>query len=260
MSRGKGKRDKNRKDYMDEGNEFLVKKNSERGPKEMFNRKDLISNILGSTTMRPKFKTENQKKFYELIDEKEITFCAGAAGCGKTHIALAKSLALLNNPNNKFEKLVLVKPAIEAGENLGFLPGNLEEKLAPYLFPTYYVIGKIVGEDVKTRLIGDKVIEVLAIPYMRGLNIDNSIVVIDETQNLSSSQLKTLITRIGENSKFIFLGDVSQSDKFDKQEKTALYDAFNRYKDIDEIGKFKFTEEDIIRNPIIKKILKTYES
>jgi phosphate starvation-inducible protein PhoH and related proteins len=235
-------------------------KPSRRTSDEVFTRKDLAINILAEEKgIKPKFKTENQKLFWNLIDEKEITICAGLPGSGKTYIALSKALALLKSPTSKIDRLVLVKPAVEAEEKMGFLPGDAEDKMAPYMFPTFYTLEKIISKDTIEKLRAANIIQILPVAFARGLTIDNSVVVGDEMQNVSSSWLKTLLTRIGEDSKYILLGDVEQSDKYRRKEDTGLYDALERYSKLTKIGIFRFEKGDCVRNPIIEDILKTWE-
>jgi phosphate starvation-inducible protein PhoH and related proteins len=241
-------------------NTKAVKRTSKRTYEEVFTRKDLAINILAEEKdIKPKFKTENQKVFWNLIDEKEITICAGLPGSGKTYVALSKALSLLKNPNNKIDRIVLVKPAIEAEEKMGFLPGDADEKMAPYMFPTFYTLEKIISSDTIEKLRSAGIIQVLPVAFARGLTIDNSVVVADEMQNVTPSWMKTLLTRIGESSKFILLGDVEQSDRFRKKEESGLYDALERYTNLTKFGIFRFVKGDCVRNPIIEDILKTWE-
>jgi phosphate starvation-inducible PhoH-like protein len=169
------------------------------------------------------------------------------------------AIDLLADPNNTYEKLIIVRPAVEAEEKLGSLPGNLEEKLDPYIFPSYYLINKIIGKEAREKLKQAEVIEVFALAYMRGMNIDNSILVFEEAQNATPSQMKLLLTRIGFNSKFFISGDLEQTDRYKDIRHSGLYDALTKFDDIEDIGVFKFTNEDVVRNPLITKILNKYE-
>jgi phosphate starvation-inducible PhoH-like protein len=222
------------------------------------NKKQLIKEIIGKTT-RKKFLSENQKEYYNKLTNSEITICSGPAGVGKSFVAMRAAVDLLLDENNSYEKLIIVRPAVEAEEKLGSLPGNLEEKLDPYIFPSYYLLNKIIGKESREKLKQHDVIEVFALAYMRGMNIDNSILIFEEAQNCTPSQMKLLLTRIGFNSKFFISGDVEQTDRYRDKTQSGLYDALNRFKDIENISVFEFGNEDVIRNPIISKILKKYK-
>jgi phosphate starvation-inducible PhoH-like protein len=166
---------------------------------------------------------------------------------------------LLMDTNNSYEKLVIVRPAVEAEEKLGSLPGNLEEKLDPYIFPSYYLLNKIIGKDAREKLKDAEIIEVFALAYMRGMNIDNTILIFEESQNSSPNQMKLLLTRIGFNSKFFISGDIEQTDRYKDKKHSGLYDAIHKFKDVYDVGVFEFGDGDVVRNPLISKILKKYE-
>lgn len=221
-------------------------------------KKNTIKNIIGRTSRR-KFLTENQKIYYSALTNNEITICSGPAGVGKSFVAMRAAIDLLMDDSNSYEKLIIVRPAVEAEEKLGSLPGNLEEKLDPYIFPSYYLLNKIIGKESREKLKQQDFIEVFALAYMRGMNIDNSILIFEEAQNCTPSQMKLLLTRIGFNSKFFISGDVEQTDRYKDKTQSGLYDALNRFKDIDNIGVFEFDNKDVIRNPLISKILDKYE-
>ena len=209
---------------------------------------------------KEKFLTQSQEEYWKVLDDNVITFCSGYAGTGKSYISLKKAMDLLWTEDNKFEKLIIIRPAVEADEKLGSLPGNLEEKLLPYLFPTYYLLEKIIGKESVEKLKFEGIIEVAALAYIRGRNIDNSILIFEEAQNSTVKQIKTLITRIGFNSKFFISGDVDQSDKFNDVKLSGLYDARNRFINVKKIGMFDFNnKKDIVRHPIISEILECYE-
>lgn len=217
-----------------------------------------IKNIIGKVS-RKKFLSENQKIYYNELINNEITICSGPAGVGKSFVAMRAAIDLLIDENNSYEKLIIVRPAVEAEEKLGSLPGNLEEKLDPYIFPSYYLLNKIIGKESREKLKNNDVIEVFALAYMRGMNIDNSILIFEESQNCTPSQMKLLLTRIGFNSKFFISGDVEQTDRYKDKTQSGLYDALRRFKDIDRVGVFEFENKDVIRNPLISKILDRYE-
>ena len=231
-------------------------KREEYSPKK--SRKEVIREIIGKTP-RKKFLSESQKEYYQTLWDNEITICTGPAGVGKSYVAMSAAVQLLLDDNNSYEKIIIVRPAVEAEEKLGALPGNLEEKLDPYIFPSYYLLNKIIGKETREKLKEHDIIEVFALAYMRGMNIDNSILIFEEAQNSTPSQMKLLLTRIGFNSKFFISGDIEQTDRYKDKTQSGLYDAMNRFADLPEVGTYDFRTDDIIRNPIISKILKKYE-
>jgi len=223
------------------------------------NRKEFISSVIKRKT-KDKFLTANQKKYYDTLIESEITVCSGPAGVGKSYITMKAALDLLADPETPYEKIIIVRPAVEAEEKLGSLPGNVEEKLDPYIFPSYYLMNKIIGKENREKLKDADVIEVFALAFMRGMNIDNSILIFEEGQNATPSQMKLLLTRIGFNSKFFISGDVEQSDKYKNKTHSGLWDAIEKFRDDDTISIFEFKDKkDIVRNPLISRILDKYE-
>ena len=163
---------------------------------------------------KEKFLTANQEKYWNILGDNQITLCFGPAGVGKSYIEMKRAVDLLYDDTNKYEKIIIVRPAVEAEEKLGSLPGGLEEKLDPYIYPSYYLLNKIIGKESRERLKDEGYIEVAALAYMRGWNVDNTILVFEEAQNATPAQMKLLLTRIGYNSKFFLSGDLEQSDKF----------------------------------------------
>ena len=222
------------------------------------NKKDLISSIIKRKT-KQKFLSENQKVYYNLLTNNQITICSGPAGVGKSYVAMKCAVDLLSDPLTPFEKIIIVRPAVEAEEKLGSLPGGVEEKLDPYIFPSYYLLNKIIGKEAREKLKEIEAIEVFALAYMRGMNIDNSILIFEEAQNSTPSQMKLLLTRIGFNSKFFISGDLEQFDRHKDRTQTGLYDALQRFDDVEDVAIFEFKPFDIVRNPLISKILKKYE-
>jgi phosphate starvation-inducible PhoH-like protein len=171
------------------------------------------------------------------------------------------AIDLLSDPNTPYEKIIIVRPAVEAEEKLGSLPGNVEEKLDPYIFPSYYLLNKIIGKETREKLKELEVIEVFALAFMRGMNIDNSILIFEEGQNATPSQMKLLLTRIGFNSKFFISGDVEQSDRYKNKTHSGLWDAIEKFRDSSVISTFEFKDKkDIVRNPLITKILQKYDN
>ena len=220
--------------------------------------KEFLKTIIGDINFKPKNK--KQQEFYDLIQEKEITICTGPAGVGKSYLTVLKSLELLASSDNEFYKIVITTPAVEADEKLGFLPGDMYEKMSPYTFSTIYLMEKIIGKNATKNLMDSEHVEIMPLAFMRGINVDNSILIAEEFQNSTKRQTKTLLTRIGWKSKFIISGDLEQSDRYKDIRETGLYDATNRFKNIEEIGSFIFEEVDIVRNQVISKILETYKN
>jgi phosphate starvation-inducible PhoH-like protein len=222
------------------------------------NKKQQICSIIKRKT-KEKFLSESQKEYYEKLVNNQICICSGPAGVGKSYIAMKCAVDLLSDPNTPYEKIIIVRPAVEAEEKLGSLPGGVEEKLDPYIFPSYYLLNKIIGKDVREKLKEIEAIEVFALAYMRGMNIDNSILIFEEAQNSTPSQMKLLLTRIGFNSKFFISGDLEQFDRHKDKTQTGLWDALKKFQNMNDIGVFEFKPTDIVRNPLISKILEKYE-
>ncbi len=221
-------------------------------------KKELITSILKKKT-KQKFLSESQKEYYEKLSNNQITICSGPAGVGKSYIAMKCAVDLLFDPETPFEKIIIVRPAVEAEEKLGSLPGGVEEKLDPYIFPSYYLLNKIIGKDIREKLKEIEAIEVFALAYMRGMNIDNSILIFEESQNSTPSQMKLLLTRIGFNSKFFIAGDLEQFDRHKDKTQTGLWDAMKKFRDFNDVGIHEFKDTDVVRNPLITQILKRYE-
>jgi phosphate starvation-inducible PhoH-like protein len=226
--------------------------------KRNVSRKEQITEIIKKKS-KEKFLSDNQKKYYDLLVNNQITICSGPAGVGKSYIAMKAALDLLADPETPYEKIIIVRPAVEAEEKLGSLPGNVEEKLDPYIFPSYYLMNKIIGKEAREKLKHIDVIEVFALAYMRGMNIDNSILIFEESQNSTPNQMKLLLTRIGFNSKFFISGDLEQTDRYKDKKHSGLWDAIEKFKDLHDVGVFEFDNRDVVRNPLISKILKRYE-
>ena len=213
--------------------------------------------ILGDK-FRLKCKNEAQKEFVRIISEYEIVIAAGPAGTGKSYLSIGRAIELLHNVSNPYSKIVICKPAVEAEEKIGFIPGTEREKLEPHIASSLDIIDKMIGQFSRKRLEEKGILVIQPLGYIRGKTLDNSIIIIEEAQNLSPNQCKTILTRIGSNSKLIISGDIDQSDKYKNIRDTGLYDIITRHKNIPEIGFFEFTKEDLVRNPIIGKILNNY--
>jgi len=221
-------------------------------------KRDILNQVIKKRP-KGKFLTENQKIYYETLLNNQITICSGPAGVGKSYIAMKTAVDLLLDEGNGYDKIIIVRPAVEAEEKLGALPGNVEEKLDPYIFPSYYLLNKIIGKEAREKLKDAEVVEVFALAYMRGMTIDNSILIFEEAQNATPKQMKLLLTRIGTNTKFFISGDIEQTDRYKDKKHSGLYDALTRFNGIPGVGIFEFGDKDGVRNPIITKILQRYE-
>lgn len=220
-------------------------------------KKDQICRIIKKG--KDKFLTQSQREYYDKLRRNQITVCSGPAGVGKSFIAMKAAVDLLAEHDSPYEKIIIVRPAVEAEEKLGSLPGNVEEKLDPYIFPSYYLLNKIIGKESREKLKSLEVIEVFALAYMRGMNIDNSILIFEEAQNATPKQMKLLLTRIGTDSKFFISGDLEQTDRYKDKKHSGLWDALERLKNMSEVGIHEFGDEDVVRNPIITELLRRYE-
>jgi phosphate starvation-inducible PhoH-like protein len=225
---------------------------------QSYTKKDFINSVI-KKKQKSKFLSDEQKDYYDILISNQITICSGPAGVGKSYISMKAAVDLLMDPSNSYEKIIIVRPAVEAEEKLGSLPGNLEEKLDPYIFPSYYLLNKIIGKDAREKLKEAEIIEVFALAYMRGMNIDNSILIFEEAQNATPNQIKLLLTRIGYNSKFFISGDLEQTDRYKDKKQSGLYDALQRFNKVNDIGIYDFRNAKNVRNPLIGKILERYD-
>jgi phosphate starvation-inducible PhoH-like protein len=223
-----------------------------------FSKKDFINSVI-KKKQKNKFLSEHQEDYYNILKNNQITVASGPAGVGKSFIAMKAAVDLLMDSNNSYEKIIIVRPAVEAEEKLGSLPGNLEEKLDPYIFPSYYLLNKIIGKEAREELKKAEIIEVFALAYMRGMNIDNSILIFEEAQNSTPNQMKLLLTRIGYNSKFFISGDLEQTDRYKDKKQSGLYDAIHKFNGVPDIGVYDFRDAKNVRNPLISKILAKYD-
>ncbi len=201
-------------------------------------------------------KNINQKKYLKFISKNDIVFGVGPAGTGKTYLAVASALKLLQD--KVVEKVILTRPAVEAGEALGFLPGDLQEKLLPYLRPLYDAMNDMLGAEDTQKLIERQIIEIAPLAYMRGRTLSNAFVILDEAQNTTIEQMMMFLTRLGENSRMIITGDITQID-LPKRQKSGLKGALEILKDIESIKLFYFDAGDVVRHPLVTKIVAAYE-
>ena len=203
-----------------------------------------------------KSKTLGQKTYVDAIKKNTITFGIGPAGTGKTYLAVA--MAVKAYKNKEVSRIILTRPAIEAGEKLGFLPGDLQSKVDPYLRPLYDALYEMFGTESYARLAEKGVIEIAPLAYMRGRTLDDSFIILDEAQNTTPEQMKMFLTRIGFNSKAIVTGDVTQIDLPDGK-KSGLKDCVGVLKNIDDIAFCYLTEKDVVRHRLVQQIIKAYE-
>ena len=223
----------------------------------------LLSNDDGSETLvhgngglKIKARTVNQKKLVQEINVKDMVFAIGPAGTGKTYTAVAMAVRALKAKEVK--RIVLTRPAVEAGENLGFLPGDLKEKLDPYLMPLYDALRDMIPHEKLADMLEFGVIEIAPLAFMRGRTLDKAFVILDEAQNTTPMQMKMFLTRMGMTAKFVITGDMTQVDLPHKQ-KSGLSHVLDVLKDIEEIGVIRLGQSDIIRHSLVKKIVTAFE-
>ena len=202
-------------------------------------------------------RTNGQERYVEIARKNYIVFSTGPAGTGKTFLAVAFAVAALLN--REVDKIILCRPAVEAGESLGCLPGDLKEKIDPYLRPLYDALGEILHIDKLKPLLFNNTIEIVPLAYMRGRTLNNAFMILDEAQNASSIQMKMFLTRLGVNSKTIITGDVTQTD-LPKKIESGLIQVLNLLKDIDGVGFCNLTSGDIVRHKLVKDIIQAYDN
>jgi phosphate starvation-inducible PhoH-like protein len=209
-------------------------------------------------TFKKKIKplTENQKLYIRMIEENDIVFAVGPAGTGKTFLAVAMAVKYLRE--GKIERIILTRPAVEAGESLGYLPGTYEEKVYPYLIPLYDALFSMIPYDRVKRMMEARIVEVAPLAYMRGRTLSDAFIILDEAQNTKAVQMKMFLTRIGPRSKVVITGDVTQID-LPKHEKSGLTEAINILQGIEGIAFVFFDKEDVSRHRIVKSIIEAYE-
>ena len=214
------------------------------------------------------FKTDNQKLFYQKISDfnNQLILCHGIAGTGKTYISCYKALQDVLRRGTPYNKLIIINPTVDVGneDKLGYLPGELSQKIQQYNESTFTILNSIVGKAKANKLIQDGKVEIGVLNFLRGVNLQDCYVVLDEAQNVSPMQIKTIMTRISDNCKMIIQGDMSQCDKYKTNgvtnyEKSGFYDVWYRLKGVKGVEHMAFNREDCIRHPLVKRILKTYE-
>jgi len=203
-----------------------------------------------------KARTFNQRKLVEAINQKDMVFAVGPAGTGKTYTAVACAVRALKN--KQVRRIILTRPAVEAGENLGFLPGDLKEKLDPYMMPLYDALRDMIPAEKLLDYIDLGIVEIAPLAFMRGRTLDNAFVILDEAQNATVNQIKMFLTRMGKSASFVITGDASQIDLPFKQPSGLIY-AIDRLKSIDDIGIVRLNQNDVIRHKIVKQIIQAFD-
>ena len=202
-------------------------------------------------------RTKGQKDYYNIVKRNDVTFSIGPAGTGKTFMAVAFAVSALTS--KEVDRIVLCRPAVEAGENLGFLPGDLKEKVDPYLAPFYDSLGEMISISKYKPLIADKVIEIIPLAFMRGRTLNNAFMILDEAQNATKTQMKMFLTRLGNNSKAIITGDITQID-LPNAVKSGLVEVVDLLKNIEGIGFAHLTSKDVVRHKLVREIIDAYEA
>ncbi len=222
-----------------------------------------IQSVFGDTILTPRAgrpiapKGAAQKEYVDLVRTNDIVFVVGPAGTGKTYLAVAIAVKALLDKQVK--RIILTRPALEAGEKLGFLPGTLEEKIDPYLRPLYDALNDMLDAERLERLLADHTIEIAPLAFMRGRTLGGSFVILDEAQNTSPEQMKMFLTRMGFDSKLVITGDVSQTD-LPRGQRSGLRDALELVKDIRGIGTVRFTDADVVRHPLVAALIRAYDA
>lgn len=226
-------------------------------------KKELLQSIYGDTVsisargrlIKPK--TAGQKRYVDSIRKNLVTFGIGPAGTGKTYLAVV--LAAFYLKNREIERIILTRPAVEAGEKLGFLPGDLQEKIDPYLRPLYDALADMFGYDQFQKMVARNIIEVAPLAYMRGRTLEESFIILDEAQNTTREQMKMFLTRMGNHSRVVVNGDITQIDLVDRK-MSGLMEAQRILENVPGIGMVRFTDEDVVRHDMVGRIIRAYET
>jgi len=232
---------------------YLAQIDQKEGIKEKLEYKEIIKTYRGRI-ISPK--TSQQQKYVEEIEKNDITFGVGPAGTGKTYLAVAMAVKYLKE--GKIARIILTRPAVEAGEKLGFLPGTLEEKISPYLRPLYDALFEMLDPDKVQTLLDRNIIEIAPLAFMRGRTLNDAFIILDEAQNTTREQMKMFLTRLGFGSKVVVTGDISQID-LPKKEESGLVEAIKILRGIKGISIIQFSRKDVVRHKLVQEIIKAYE-
>jgi phosphate starvation-inducible PhoH-like protein len=256
LSQGLDKRQINTSEDVIKLAEKVVKK--ERKNKKEETHLDLNEEVILITHKKKTItaKTENQKRYIETIEKNDITFGIGPAGTGKTYLAVAMAVSYLKQ--NRVSKIILTRPAVEAGEKLGFLPGTIEEKVDPYLRPLYDALYEMIDPEKINDMLEKNIIEIAPLAFMRGRTLNDAFIILDEAQNTTREQMKMFLTRLGFGSKAVITGDITQID-LPKISQSGLVEALKVLKDVKGIGFTEFSEKDVVRHPVVQRIIRAYE-
>lgn len=232
---------------------------SKGGEGRRMNRKEIITQIIKPT--KTKFLTESQKTFVEIIKDPKnvVVLASGPAGTGKSFLSLKSAIDLLADPLTPYERILIIRSPIEVGPSIGFIKGDLETKLHGYMFPSFYLLEKIIGKEALEQAKEAGIIDTLPLSFVRGLNFENMIVVCEEVQNCSPQEVLTILTRCSFGSKLICSGSEFQSDRYNNPKDTGLEDAMIRLEGAKGVGTFRFQKTDIVRSPILQEIIERYE-
>jgi phosphate starvation-inducible PhoH-like protein len=229
----------------------------ENGEAVLSNDKDSEVLVYGTRGIRVKARTFNQRRMVEAIDRNDLVFAEGPAGTGKTYTAVALAVRALKN--KEVRRLILTRPAVEAGESLGFLPGDLKEKLDPYLRPLYDALRDMIPSEKLSYFIEAGIIEIAPLAFMRGRTLDHAFVILDEAQNTTVSQIRMFLTRMGKHAKFVITGDITQVD-LPRNLASGLSESIDRLKEIDGIGVVRLDHRDVIRHRLVRNIIEAFEN
>jgi phosphate starvation-inducible PhoH-like protein len=213
-----------------------------------------LTKVEGGRHVRPR--TDGQARYVRAMQDNDLVLCIGPAGSGKTYLAVGMAVTLLRQ--GLVKRIVLVRPAVEAGERLGFLPGDMVAKINPYLRPLFDSLNDMMEPEQVKRYMENDIIEIVPLAYMRGRTLNHAVIILDEGQNTTIPQMKMFLTRMGNGSKIIVTGDVTQSD-LPRQTRSGLIDALHRLRELDRIGMVYLSEADIVRHPLVQQIVKAYE-
>src|SRR5437773_6440443 len=213
-----------------------------------------LTPVDGGRHVRPR--TDGQARYVRAMQDNDLTFCIGPAGTGKTFLAVGMAVSMLRQ--GQVKKIVLVRPAVEAGERLGFLPGDMVAKVNPYLRPLFDALNDMMEHEQVKRYMENDIIEIVPLAYMRGRTLNQAVIILDEGQNTTVSQMKMFLTRMGHGSKIIVTGDITQVD-LPRETRSGLTDAVNRLKNIEQIAIIYLDESDIVRHPLVQQVVRAYE-